>query len=67
MTEFIRAVLVLDGAKRFSVVIDYTAFDPSAQAAFAALPTQEGSWQEISAQEAPAFERAAADLSAMVE
>mgnify|MGYP004653496149 FL=1 len=54
-------------AERFSVVIDYTAFDPGAQAAFAALSAQEGSWQEISAQEAPAFERAAADLSAMVE
>lgn len=54
-------------AERFRVVIDYTAFDPGAQAAFAALSSQETPWEELVAQEAPAFERAAADLSAMIE
>lgn len=54
-------------AERFRTVIDYTAFDPGAQAAFAALSAQETPWEELAAQEAPAFERAAADLSAMIE
>lgn len=55
--------------ERFDAVIDYAAFAPEAAAAFAALSERAESapWQELAAQEAPAFERMAADLSAMLE